>query len=282
MPYDAKSALKKVRDYYASDPLQKRFSALVAGESGSGKTFLLRTARFPIHIDSFDPGGTKCLRSWIEKGDVIADTRWENEDPYNPSVFKEWMRTTDERIQQGYFNMFGTYAMDSLTTLGDAAMNFQLVDPLKKDGSHEKISRAGEPPQYRKDYTPQKVHIVNRVKKLMTLSCDFFLMAHLNRVEEIISITKQGEPIKKATYRILVTGQAVVTVPLQFDELYVLLGRETSTGTDRDLLIEAQGKYVARSRLKSDGLLNYKEEPDIKKLLKKIGLKWEDKPRLEV
>ncbi len=282
MPYDPMTELKKVKDYYASDPLQKRFSALVCGGTGSGKTFLLRTARFPVHIDSFDPGGTKCLRPWIESGDVIADTRWENEDPYNPSVFKEWMRATDIRIQQGYFNIFGTYALDSLTTFGDSAMNFQLVDPLKKDGSHEKVSRAGEPPQYRKDYTPQKVHIVNRVKKLMTLPCDFFLMAHLNAVEEVTGTTRMGDPIKKTIYRLLVTGQAVVTVPLQFDELYVILGKETSSGIDRELLIDAQGKYTARSRLKSKGFLGIKEPPDVKALLKKVGLSCEDKARLEV
>ena len=156
--------LKRVKDYYATDPLQKRFSALVTGETGSGKTFLLRTARFPIHIDSFDPGGTKSLRPWIESGDIIADTRWENEDPYNPSVFKEWMRTTDIRVQQGYFKMFGTYALDSLSTFGDAAMNYQLADPVTL-GKKQEPSRAGEMPQFRKDYNPQKVNIINRIKR---------------------------------------------------------------------------------------------------------------------
>ena len=282
MPYDPREELKRVKEYYSNDPLQKRFSALITGGTGSGKTFLLRTARMPVHIDSFDPGGTKCLKTWIDKGDIVADTRWENEDPYNPTVFKKWMEETDKRIQFRYFDMFGTYALDSLTTFGDAAMNFQLVDPLKKDGSHEKTSRAGEPPQYRKDYTPQKVHVVNRIKKLMTLPCDFFLMAHLNTIEEVMSFTKQGEAIKKTIYRVLVTGQAVVTVPLQFDELYVLLGKETSTGVHRELLIDAQGKYVARSRLKREGKLGVHEEADVRKLLQKIGLRWEDKPKLEV
>jgi len=46
------------------------------------------------------------------------------------------------------------------------------------------------------------------------------------------------------------------------------------------MLIDAQGTYIARSRLKSDGKLKDIEEPDIKKLLKKIGKSTEDKPKL--
>ena len=75
MAYDAAAELNRVRKYYAGDPLQKRFSALVTGETNAGKTFLLRTARLPVHIDSFDPGGTKGLRDMIASGDVVADTQ---------------------------------------------------------------------------------------------------------------------------------------------------------------------------------------------------------------
>ena len=54
MAYDAAAELKRVQDFYKGDKLQKRFSALVTGETNAGKTFLLRTARRPVHIDSFD------------------------------------------------------------------------------------------------------------------------------------------------------------------------------------------------------------------------------------
>ena len=78
MPYDKLAELKRVTDYYAGDSLQKRFSAIISGETNSGKTYLLRTARMPVHIDSFDPGGTKCLQPWIDRGQIVADTTWEN------------------------------------------------------------------------------------------------------------------------------------------------------------------------------------------------------------
>ena len=80
MAYDAAAELKRVQDFYKGDKLQKRFSALVTGETNAGKTFLLRTARRPVHIDSFDPGGTKGLRDLIASGDVVADTRYEDDD----------------------------------------------------------------------------------------------------------------------------------------------------------------------------------------------------------
>ena len=270
MPYDAKSELDRVRDYYKNDRLQKRFSALITAQSGAGKTFIGRTARFPMHIDSFDPGGTKCLRKWIDKGDIIADTQWEREDPYDPKVFGEWMKTVDIRLNTGYFELFGTYMLDSASTWGDAVMNYQLG----------KVDKAGEAPKWNRDYTPQKTLMINYIKKLMNLPCDFILTGHLRTLEEVIGQTKDGEAIKKVTYRFFTTGQAMVTIPLQFDEIYVLVGTDSSSGIKRELLIEAQDRYVARSRLKGDGLLNDREEADIKKLLKKIGLPWEDKAKL--
>ena len=272
MPYDIINDIKKVREFYENDPLQKRFSALVTGETGSGKTYLLRTARMPIHIDSFDPGGTKCLRSLIKKGDVVADTRWENEDPYNPTVFNDWIKETDYRFEVGYFDKFGTYALDSSTTFADAVMNSQL----------EKFGIAGEMPRFRKDYNPQKVNVINRIKKFMTLECDFILTGHLDTVKDIIGNDKYGDPIFKIKYRFMTTGKAVVTIPLQFDELYVLMGKETSGGIERYLMINSQGTYVARSRLNEDGLFNDTEDPDIKNLLKKVGLDWKDKPKLDL
>ena len=270
MTYDAQSELDRVRKYYEGDPLQKRLSALIYGEIGSGKTYLLRTARFPIHIDSFDPGGTKCLKPWIDKGDIVCDTTWENEDPYNPKVFADWMRTTEVRLQIGYFDQFGTYTLDGLSMFSEAVMNYEL----------KKAGREGEAPMHRRDYNPQKVEIVNRIKRFMSLKPDFFLMAHLRREEDVIGQTKEGLPIKEFKYRLNVTGNAVLSLPLLFDEIYILEGKETSSGLERSLIIEAQGKYIARSRLKSDGKLGMREDADIKKLLKKIGLNWEDKSKL--
>ena len=49
----------------------------------------------------------------------------------------------------------------------------------------------------------------------------------------------------------------------------------------REMLIDSLGEYIARSRLKAKGLLDAVEKPDIRALLKKVGLDWQDKPKLE-
>lgn len=272
MAYDYKEELRKVKSYYEGDPLQKRFSALITGGIGAGKTYLLHTARRPVHIDSFDPGGTKCLRDIIASGDVIADTQWETEDPFKPDKFAKWMKTIDLRIASGYFKHFGTYALDGATTFGDSVMNYQLATR----------GEAGSPPNWGKDYVPQKIHMTNYFRKLMSIPCDFILLGHLREIEEILSVdTKTGITRKNVEYRFYTTGQAVLTIPLLFDEIYVLLGKESSSGVERYMLIDSQGKYIARSRLRANGKLNAIEPPNIKALLKKIGLSWEDKPKLE-
>jgi len=208
--YDYTKELKKVKEYYDGDPLQKRFSALVTGETNAGKTYLLRTARKPIHIDSFDPGGTKCLRDLIKKGDVVADTQWESDDPFSPTTFANWKKAIDIRLKVGYFEHFGTYCIDSATTFGDAVMNSVLASK----------GRAGEAPQHRHDYNPQKVDMVNYIKKLMRIPCDFIMTGHLREIKKLIRIDpKTGIATEDIKYRFLTTGQAVVTIPLLFDEI---------------------------------------------------------------
>ena len=271
MAYDAAAELKRVRDYYAGDPLQKRFSALVTGETNAGKTYLLRTARRPIHVDSFDPGGTKCLRDLIASGDVVADTRYENDDPFAPMAYADWKKATDIRFRIGYYKQFGTYCLDSATTFGMAVMNYGLANK----------SRAGESPQMRLDYNPQKTEMTNYFRKLMNVGCDFILTGHLREVRKVISVdTKTGITHDEIKYRFYTTGQAVVTIPLLFDEIYVITGKSGSDGPKREMLIDSLGTYIARSRLKMNGLLNAVEPPDIKALLKKSGFDNSDKPRL--
>jgi hypothetical protein len=275
MPYDYLNELKAVKEYYSSDPLQKRFSLLLTGETNAGKTYILRTCRFPIHIDSFDPGGTKSLRDLIRsesnpKGQIIADTQWEADDPFKPDKFAKWKKAMDLRFEIDYFNHFGTYCLDSATTWGDAVMNYGMAA----------AGRAGTVPMRNKDYNPQKVEMVNYIKKLMKLPCDFILTGHLDREEELIYVDpKTGVERKNIKYRFMTTGKALITIPLEFDEIYVL--KADGSPPKRELLIDSAGMFVARSRLKAKGLLGETEPPDIKAILKKCNFSSDDKPKLE-
>ena len=113
---DARIEAERLRTRYASDPRQHSFRVLITGESGTGKTHLLRTARRPVHVDSFDPGGTLVLRDLIERGHVVADTIYETEDRTNPTMFREWARTFTQRVNGKYFESFGTSRARSISS----------------------------------------------------------------------------------------------------------------------------------------------------------------------
>jgi len=257
---EIKEQVAKLQKMYKEAPKSDSWKILLLGESGSGKTFLLRTARRPVHLDCFDPGNTKNLKKEIERGEIIPDIRWENEDPMNPTVFREWEKVMKERLRSGYFNHFGTYCLDSSTTWTQAIMNSQ----LKSEGL------AGKPPRFTHDYVPQKVAIQNWLSDLMRLPCDFILTGHLEGNKDEVS--------GQLSYRYMVTGKAAITIPLLFDEIWVMDPKSTAQGMEYRILTKATGRHLARSRMAELGLLDTHEKPDIKAMLKKCKQPFEDKP----
>lgn len=255
--------MSKIRQMYADDATTDTFNALILGESGSGKSFLLRTCVGPVHIDSFDPGGSKGLRDEIKSGKIICDARYEHEDPLKPTAFVLWEKEMDRRIKMGYFDQIGTYCLDSATTWSAAIMNAIL----------NKAGLAGTAPRFTKDYGPQKIIIQNWIKRILSLPCHVILTGHLKQIV--------GEEGTKPTYRFMTTGQAAVSLPLLFDELYVMEPKESSSGVQYRILTQATGTFVARSRLAANGKFAKYEEADIKALLKKAGLSTDDKNQFE-
>lgn len=258
-----KEEFAKIQKSYAEDLRQNSFNLLLLGESGSGKTHLARTARKPVHIDCFDPGGTKGLRDYIAKGEIVVDTRFEGEDPLKPRMFGEWKRSFKQRLGMGYFNHLGTYMLDSSTTWAEAIMNSILSD----------AGVAGQAPRFTKDYTPQKILIRNFVRQMLDLPCDFILTGHLQLKEDQVS----GNMV----YRYMTTGQGAVIIPLLFDEMWVMDPKKSPDGVAYRILTKSTGVHVARSRLAADGKLDVYEEPDLKKMLKKVGLPTKDKPLIK-
>ena len=259
---EARNEAKRLRDLYNEDPKQKSFNLLDLGELGTGKTFLLRTARFPAHVDSFDPGGTKCLRDEINAGKIIADTSYESEDRLDPSMYQKWKTDFMARRKSGYFGHLGTYMLDSSTMWSEAIMNRIL----------QKAGLAGKPPRFTHDYTPQKIEIQNMLRWCLDLPCDFILTGHL---EQFVDAGDQS-----VRYRYMTTGKGTIIIPILFDEIYVMAPKETSGGVNYRMLTQNTGTYTARSRLAKGGKLETYEKPDIKAILAKAGMNNEDKPLL--
>ena len=129
----------------------------------------------------------------------------------------------------------------------------------------------GESPRFTKDYGPQKVLIINWLKMCLSLPCDFILVGHLEAQKD-----KEGGII---SYRYMTTGKGEVTIPIEFDEQWLMVTKESSKGLTYKVLTRNTGMLPASTRL-GEGVFETYEEPNIKKLLKKAGRNIEDKPLL--
>jgi len=261
MSLDIRKEMDEIRKLYAEDKTQDSFNLLLLGETGSGKTHLLQTARRPIHIDSFDIGGTKLpsIRKGIEEGWIIVDSRWEHEDPYKPSVVDAWQKEMDRRVQMGYFNALGTYCLDSMTSWTEAIMN----RTLKKAGI------AAHAPRFTHDYMPTKTDIRNFVSRLLKLSCDFILTGHLR--------ADKDEVVGTISMRLVTIGDLDIKLPSLFDEIWITQVKDGSKGSDYSILTSPKGYYkTVRTRIGS-GKFEQFEKPNICDLLKKAGLPYQPK-----
>lgn len=260
LPLIIQKEMEELQKLYTQASTVASFNAMVYGTFGTGKTSLLKTARKPVLVDSFDPGGTKVLRDEIAKGTIIADTRWELEDPKNPSVFGKWDQSYTMRKRNGLFNHLGTYAIDSVTMWSEAAMNVTL----------QKVGRAGGY-AYQQDYNPTMAMISAAIRDMVTLPCDVILICH----EDV----EKDEASGRMFVGPLLTGKTHrQKMPLLFDELYCAVTKPTSTGANYLLLTRNDGMYKARTRLGMGGKFETYEQQDIKALLKKAGYPTDDKP----
>lgn len=246
-----KAAFLAARKRYEDDARSDSTNFLLMGEHGSGKTFSLRTARKPVYIHQFDPGGSKSLDDLVDKGSVIVDARFSYETNSKPKVFELWDAEFSQMRRDKIFNDIGTYVIDSATTWGEAVLNAVL----------KKQNRAGQVPQIQ-DYMVQMMTMKDYIKVCCGLQCDFVLTAHL----EYIKDEERGKIIAVP----LVTGKFSEYLPLLFDEVYVAQASAGASGTKYKWLTQNDGKFRARSRLAQGGKLEKYIKPSFKALLKRV------------
>jgi hypothetical protein len=265
MPLDIMAEVAKINAFYKEKRGAERYRALTYGDKGSGKTTLFATARFPVHIDCFDPGGSQVLAEEIEAGYVVADTRWEYDDITNPTVFAKWDQEFHRRKKEGYFAQFATYGLDSLTTLSQVIMSHT----LKKAGRAGGIPQTGAGAE--NDYVHQMLYLENSLIGIFSLPCDIIVTAHPESEKDDASGKMFVSP--------MITGKAKIRIPLLFDEMYYLRVEDKADGSTKWILqTRPSAIYKASSRLARRGKFDKFEEPNIKALLKKAGLPCEDMP----
>ncbi len=246
------------------DNKAKKVNFLIVGYKGSGKTHILKTMPQPIHIDSFDPGGSLTLIDEIEEGKVVPDRRWEAENDKQPWAFKAWDDEFLRRLRGGYFDHIGTYVLDSLSLWSDALMNYITSED----------SRAGTAP-WQSDYGLQQIMAKTAVKMIGGLPCYTIITAHLDTMKDEIT----GAIVTS----LLFPGKGSTKIPLPIDEMYVLETKEVPVAgkgmqLQRNLITQPTGKYRACTRMGRNGLFALREEADLGRLIKKAGFPFEHKP----
>jgi len=254
MPLDITATMDEIRNNYKTDPNVNKVNILEMGDFGTGKSTALTTAPKPILVHSFDPGGMsgRLIQPLIESGAVLVE-RFEDENPSKPT---QWARF-DKRMSQlddgGFFRSgaIKTFAIDSLTSLADAVMNFIAG----------KAGRAGQQPQLQ-DYQTQQIMLRNLLMKCCSLPVNFICTGHMK--------IEKDETLGKILSSLMVSGKLDIKIPILFDEVYVCQAKETSKGSEYKFLTCNDGFYRARTRMGA-GIFEKLEEQNIEAMMKKAG-----------
>jgi len=266
MTPSVKQQAEAIRNQYNEYSSYNTFSALVMGIYGVGKTSLITTMPRPILIESFDPKGTVVVERLypeeIKNGNILIRRYWD-EDFRKPTEYLRWEDQWEADLESGFLDQLGTYAIDSLTTLLDALANYFSIK-LQRDRTKQKLAM--------NDYLVIYDLMKNIIKRSSSRNCNFITTGHL--VEE------QDETTSKVEARLKTFKGLKTDIPLLFTEKYVLQKRMQSGIPKYELLATSAGRYEASTQLGAGGKINPIEEPNLKAIMKKVGMDNSDKPSL--
>src|SRR3990167_11492167 len=196
--------ISTIQEMYNSQPYNSKLRAILYGKVGSGKTTAAGTAPKPILLHSFDPGGEKVLRPLIARGEIVVQTFYD-EDPLNPTQFEAWRIAVAKAENWNWFDYFRTYVLDSITMLGEVALNLA----LKK---HPPKTRDGLPDQG--TYKHQIALMRDNLKYLTSLPCHVILTGHVT--------SEKDEITGKIHQYLLISPSLRSRTPMVYDEFWVM------------------------------------------------------------
>lgn len=247
---------------------------IIYGAFGTGKTSVLGTAPKPILIFSFDPGGckTRYLQPMIERREVIVDTTFENidgDDWRYPKVWEAFEDRIEDMENKGIFEHIGTFCVDPFTRASECLMH-QIM--------HERRPKIKKRTPTLPDYMHQQFTAVQLVAKLSSLPCHVILTAHLQRLHNEKSGGFEQE--------LLFYGKLAQKLPPCLDEKYMCLVQDESRGQKYVFQTQNTDEYAASTRIGGCSDEDVKpvfklfESQNIRRLLRKAGRSFEDKPPL--
>lgn len=254
--------LKKIKETYLADSGVHPPNILLLGEPGSGKTSALATARGPVLIDSFDPGGTNVehLRDRIDKGEVLV-RRFEKENATKPEMFAAWDSTIQKDLSSGLIDSLGTYVVDSATMWFECMLNYIVYKAGRKPidaGSGNHVL----PNPVKKDYGHVLSTAMYLLRAMIASDTCFIMTGHLHRYED--------ENTGAVTIEPLLSGQLRTKIPMLFDEVWILRTARKGNEVERFITSSKDGMYTGKTRIGTNKF-ELREVVDISKLLNKAG-----------
>jgi hypothetical protein len=235
---------------------------LLLGIKGYGKTTVVATARKPIWICSFDPGGTLTIRDEMKAGGIFADTRYEKENLRSPTAFNMWEKDFVEMEKNGFFNQLGTYVIDGGYLWMESLLAKQRLSfhgPIVNDVLTSDQLKGKDLRNLFGYFLEANLHWTRR---LLNIPCNVIFTCHID---------KYTDPLTGETETsLLCPGQkSVERVPIPFPEVWVLR-KERDTGK-RYLLTGEEGSWRGSTRIGNKGKLALHEPADVCAILKKCG-----------
>lgn len=265
-------AFARTQQRYAP-PKDEPVSFYIQGGYGTGKTSFLLTGRRPILSFAFDPGymALESVRRAVDEGWLYVNY-FGNDDESNPTAFKNWEQLVMQYEREKVFQHFGTIGIDSGTYWLSAMINQIRKHPETADAKFERPTGV----MTQADYMPYYGYIEKWVRRLQINNVALVFSHHLTIRETTKKIggseTTIQEPVALFSY-----GRAQELIASLFSERYMMIKEPMGQKQKYVCYTNNVGCFSAATRMGSTKF-DWREEPDIKKLLTKAGLPTEDKP----
>ena len=239
---------------------KRKFTCLTFGPSSSGKSFAIKTLPAPIHVFSFDPGGSEPLYNEIQNGRITVD-RFEELSYKDPQCLRNFEKAYTEEKAMGLFDYVNCVVLDSLTMYMQACM-YHVLKERKK---------VGEQPG-KLEWGMSNTMVMKMINELMTLPCHLVLIAH----EDIKDDEKRG-----LLTRTIVANKGVqLLVPALFTEIYYQKSNFRKGERINTFTTVPVDELISRTKIGGGALLEAKEPADYSVVMKKLGFDVTDKTLL--
>ena len=240
---------------------KRKFTCLTFGPSSSGKSFAIKTLPAPIHVFSFDPGGSEPLYNEIQNGRITVD-RFEELSYKDPQCLRNFEKAYTEEKAMGLFDYVNCVVLDSLTMYMQACM-YHVLKERKK---------VGEQPG-KLEWGMSNTMVMKMINELMTLPCHLVLIAH----EDIKDDEKRG-----LLTRTIVANKGVqLLVPALFTEIYYQKSDFKKGARVNTFTTVPVDELISRTKIGGGALLEAKEPADYSVVMKKLGFDVTDKTLLK-